>query len=261
MILRLPVVPSYIWRSKPHFRVLKTHFSFLSHWAEAALAPEDPFGVLNKGSSSDAWTVDIRIETILSDKMSMAHIQNGSFFRHYVLLCPKSSFLHLRWYVWKPLPACIDELSNCEPWKMEIATAAINKSLFDYVWLCRGNTSVIFDSSWLQLLHKPPQNRGKADDLVLRRCVENAEEDVSERVWGGVGRRGGQLDSVSSCWKIHIIWGTSHTKSMRRPPPHMSWSRRSVWTRYLESASIPSAKCVWVINVSLSKANFAVKSA
>lgn len=61
-------------------------------------------------------TVDIRIETVLSDKLSMG--QNRSFFRHYVQNNDQGE-----------LPASIDQPSIN---KKEIATAAVNKSLFDY---------------------------------------------------------------------------------------------------------------------------------
>lgn len=74
--------------------------------------------------------------------------------------------------------------------------------------------SVIFDSSWLQLLHKPPQHRGKVGDLVV---PEVGGEHGGGRV--GVGRHGGPLDFITSRWQIHTIRGTSH---IIRPPPHMN---------------------------------------
>lgn len=49
MVLLLHVVPSYIWRSKLYFAVLKTNSSVPICWSEAAFAKlEAPFYILKK---------------------------------------------------------------------------------------------------------------------------------------------------------------------------------------------------------------------
>lgn len=63
--------------------------------------------------------------------------------------------------------------------KMEIATAAVNKSLFDYAEAACQSFLIHLGSS---CCISPHSTGGGADDLVSRRWVEKTEEDVSGRV-------------------------------------------------------------------------------
>lgn len=77
----------------------------------------------------------------------------------------------------------------------------------------RRHVSRVFDSSLLQL----PRRRhrwGRGGRLVPRRWTANTEEDVSGTSVRRGGRRGGQLDSVSTRWRIHTIRGTSHAEAV-----------------------------------------------
>lgn len=133
---------------------------------------------------------------------------------------------------------------------MEIVTAAINKSLFDYAEATCQSFLIRLGSSCCV---KTPTARSVwsggvyTDDLVSRRWVKNTEEDVSERVRGGLGRHGGQLDSVSPCWRIHTIRGTSHARDARRhnqTPASDELIQEKCLMLYLLSALIPSSGCV-----------------
>lgn len=125
---------------------------------------------------------------------------------------------------------------------MKIATAAVNKSLFDYAEATCQSFLIHLGSSCCINLHS---TGGRWVIWWCRRWVENMEEDVSERVWGGVGRHGGPLDFITSRWQIHTIRGTSH---IIRPPPHMNWSRRSVSTFTFNLLSFPQLKTVLQLN-------------